>query len=139
LLEDSLLEKPTQFYLQGVPSPLNSVKIIEASDFTKEQHVQFFHDIQENLNLRFNEKVVDDIYSRTNGHTGLEGLLASLCIQYCSNEETLEFNAWNDRFTEFIRNPTKKISAVQHIEKYLSEPVNTVAIIIALSKMQRNF
>ncbi|CAB4373215.1 unnamed protein product [Rhizophagus irregularis] len=129
LLEDSLLEKPTQSCLQkpeGVPSPLNSAKIIEASDFTKEQHIQFYNDIQENLNLRFNEKVVDDIYSLTNGYAGLEGLLASLCIQYGSNEETLEFNAWNDLFTEFIRNPTKKkISAVKHIEKYLSEPVNS--------------
>ncbi|CAB5179207.1 unnamed protein product [Rhizophagus irregularis] len=129
LLDDSLLGKPTQSCLQkpeGVPSPLNSAKIIEASDFTKEQHIQFYYDIQENLNLRFNEKVVDDIYSLTNGYAGLEGLLASLCIQYGSNEETLEFNAWNDLFTEFIRNPTKKkISAVKHIEKYLSEPVNS--------------
>ncbi|CAB4478681.1 unnamed protein product [Rhizophagus irregularis] len=129
LLDDSLLRKPTQSCLQkpeGVPSPLNSAKIIEASDFTKEQHIQFYYDIQENLNLRFNEKVVDDIYSLTNGYAGLEGLLASLCIQYGSNEETLEFNAWNDLFTEFIRNPTKKkISAVKHIEKYLSEPVNS--------------
>ncbi|CAB4495658.1 unnamed protein product [Rhizophagus irregularis] len=129
LLDDSLLGKPTQSCLQkpeGVPSPLNSAKIIEASDFTKEQHIQFYYDIQENLNLCFNEKVVDDIYSLTNGYAGLEGLLASLCIQYGSNEETLEFNAWNDLFTEFIRNPTKKkISAVKHIEKYLSEPVNS--------------
>ncbi|POG61897.1 hypothetical protein GLOIN_2v1700674 [Rhizophagus irregularis DAOM 181602=DAOM 197198] len=129
LLDDSLLRKQTQSCLQkpeGVPSPLNSAKIIEASDFTKEQHIQFYYDIQENLNLRFNEKVVDDIYSLTNGYAGLEGLLASLCIQYGSNEETLEFNAWNDLFTEFIRNPTKKkISAVKHIEKYLSEPVNS--------------
>ncbi|CAG8534947.1 11785_t:CDS:2, partial [Ambispora gerdemannii] len=111
--------------LVGVPSSLNSAKTIEASDFTKEQHVLFYHDIQENRNLHFSEEVMDDIFGLTNGYAGLEGLLASLCIEYASNEEILDFNTWNNRFTEFIRNPTKKkINAVKHIEKYLTEPGN---------------
>ncbi|CAG8560971.1 3092_t:CDS:2 [Funneliformis mosseae] len=72
------------------------------SDFTKEQHVTFFYDIQENRNLHFNEKVVDDIYGCTNGYTGLEGLFASLCIEYASNGKTLDFSTWNNCFIEFI-------------------------------------
>ncbi|PKY42754.1 hypothetical protein RhiirA4_456608 [Rhizophagus irregularis] len=104
----------------GVSTPLNSTRIIEASDFTKEQHIKFFHNIQVNRNLYFSEKVVDDIYSRTNGYAGLEGLLASLCIEYTSNEKALDFSIWNERFMEFIHNPSKcKISAIKHIEKYL--------------------
>jgi hypothetical protein len=69
-------KKQTHFCLQklaGVLSPLNSVKIIEASDFTKEQHVKFFHDIQMDRNFHISDKVIDDIYSRTNDYTGLEG------------------------------------------------------------------
>ncbi|CAG8733324.1 1816_t:CDS:2, partial [Dentiscutata erythropus] len=80
---------------RGIPSPLNSEKTIEASDFTKEQHLLFYHDIQADRNVHFSEEVVDDIFSLTNGHAGLE---------------------------EFIRNPTrKKINSVNHIEKYLCE------------------
>jgi hypothetical protein len=70
--------------------------------------VAFFNDIQMNRNLHFSEKVVYDTYSRTNGYAGLEGLLASLCVEYASNVITLDFNTWNNRFTEFIRSPTKK-------------------------------
>ncbi|CAG8695948.1 21145_t:CDS:2, partial [Racocetra persica] len=107
---------------RGVLSSLNSAKTIEASDFTKEQHMLFYRNIQEDRNVHFSEEVVDDIFSITNGYAGLEGLLASLCIEYASNEQILDFNTWNYRFTEFIRNPTrKKINAVNHVEKYLSE------------------
>ncbi|CAG8743895.1 17290_t:CDS:2, partial [Funneliformis caledonium] len=119
----SAWELPQDSMLVGVPLTLNSAKIIEVSDFTKEQHVTFFYNIQENRNLHFNEKVVvDDIYSCTNGYARLEDLFASLCIEYASNGKTLDFSTWNDRFTEFIRNPTKKkISAVKYIENYLSD------------------
>ena len=51
----SRLQQPVGIF----PSPLNSVRIIEASDFTKEQHIKFFHDIQVDRNLDFSEKVVD--------------------------------------------------------------------------------
>lgn len=92
------------------------------SNFTKKQHIKFFHDIQVDRNLDFSEKVVDDIYSCTNGYAGLEGLFASLCIEYASNKVVLDFSKWNERFTEFIRNPPKrKISAIKVIEKYLTE------------------
>ncbi|RGB42419.1 hypothetical protein C1646_809964 [Rhizophagus diaphanus] len=94
----SCLQKPVGI----LPSPLNSTRIIEASDFTKEQHIKFFHDIKVERNLSFSEKVVDDIYSRTDGYAGLEGLLASLCIEYAGNMVVLDFSTWNERFTEFI-------------------------------------
>uniref|UniRef100_U9T6F3 Uncharacterized protein n=2 Tax=Rhizophagus irregularis TaxID=588596 RepID=U9T6F3_RHIID len=95
----SCLQQPVGIF----PSPLNSVKIIDR-------------------NLDFSEKVVDDIYSCTNGYAGLEGLFASLCIEYASNKVVLDFSKWNERFTEFIRNPPKrKISAIKVIEKYLTE------------------
>ncbi|CAB4419832.1 unnamed protein product [Rhizophagus irregularis] len=50
-----------------------------------------------NRNLDFSEKVVDDIYSCTNGYAGLEGLFASLCIEYASNKVVLDFKLFLQR------------------------------------------
>lgn len=42
-------------------------------------------------------------------------------MEYAVNEEILEFEKWNERFTEFKRNPTnKQIKIVDQIEKYFS-------------------
>ncbi|POG62128.1 hypothetical protein GLOIN_2v1785738 [Rhizophagus irregularis DAOM 181602=DAOM 197198] len=123
LSEDESLSHDSKCLLepQPIPSPLNSAKAIQASDFTKDQHMLFFNDIQKDRHIKLSEEVLDDIYSITNGYAGLEGLLASLCMEYSANEKTLEFDKWNERFTEFRRSPTNyQIKAVNHIEKHLS-------------------
>ncbi|CAI2189323.1 12522_t:CDS:2 [Funneliformis geosporum] len=79
----SCLQKPVE-----VPSPLNSSKSLRRQILTKGN-------------------------THTNGYAGLEGLFASLCIEYASDEKSLDF--------KFIRNPIKKISGVKHIEKYLTD------------------
>jgi hypothetical protein len=107
---------------EPIPSPLNSAKTIQASDFTRDQHISFFKDIQEDRDIKINEDILNDIYSVTNGYAGLEGLLASLCMEYSVNEKSLEFDKWNEHFTEFRRNPMNhQIKAVNHIEKHLSD------------------
>ncbi|PKY42820.1 hypothetical protein RhiirA4_456696 [Rhizophagus irregularis] len=114
------LSHDSKFLLETQPSPF-SAKAIQASDFTKDQHMVFFSDIQKDRNIKLSEEVLDDIYSITNGNAGLEGLLVLLCMEYSANEKTLEFDKWNERFTEFRRSPMNhQIKAVNHIEKHLS-------------------
>ncbi|PKY60314.1 hypothetical protein RhiirA4_483884 [Rhizophagus irregularis] len=85
-----------------------TIKTIQASDFTKDQHIFFFKDIPEDRYIvhphyseshgleikirykrvnctRLSKEVLDDIYSITNGYAALEGLLASCWHNYAWN------------------------------------------------------
>ncbi|CAG8688759.1 11528_t:CDS:2 [Funneliformis mosseae] len=77
---------------EPISSPLNFAKIIQASDFTREQHMLFFKDIQEDRDIRINEDVLNDIYNITNSYSSLKKLLVSLYIEYSVNEKFLEFD-----------------------------------------------
>ncbi|CAG8626939.1 907_t:CDS:1, partial [Paraglomus occultum] len=116
------IQEPSLQSPSGVPSPWNATSIVEASDFTMDQHIKLFNDIQTTYSMNFDKEVVDDVYSRTDGYPGLEGLLASLCIEFASTEHHLDSNTWDDCFTGFIRFPsTSKLSAVTNIHKYLDQ------------------
>ncbi|CAB4483235.1 unnamed protein product [Rhizophagus irregularis] len=110
-------QNDTVYQIDKLPQELS-----QESQYKKQPHSCLQQPVGIFPNLDFSEKVVDDIYSCTNGYAGLEGLFASLCIEYASNKVVLDFSKWNERFTEFIRNPPKrKISAIKVIEKYLTE------------------
>ncbi|RIA88334.1 hypothetical protein C1645_739472 [Glomus cerebriforme] len=80
-------EKKNKKYLQEpqvIPSPLNSAEVIEASDFTEEQHKAFFKEIQENSGFNISEEVITDIFGISNGYAGLESayiIIHGICCQ----------------------------------------------------------
>ncbi|RUS22791.1 hypothetical protein BC937DRAFT_86827 [Endogone sp. FLAS-F59071] len=93
-----------------------TVQVIVASDITAEQHKVFFTRIQKVNNLQFEPDVVSDVFSRTQGYAGLEGLLALLCIEFAVNMPTLTMKEWTTRFQEFIQqHSSKRVSILQHI------------------------
>ncbi|RUS16627.1 hypothetical protein BC937DRAFT_90982 [Endogone sp. FLAS-F59071] len=90
-----------------------TVQVIVASDITAEQHKVFFMQIQKVNNLQFEPDVVSDVFSRTQGYAGLEGLLALLCIEFAVNMPTLMMKEWTTRFQE--QHSSKRVSILQHI------------------------
>jgi len=106
-----------------LPSPWNSSDIIEASDFTVENHRHFFNTIQNAKGFQFDIKVVEDIFSRTQGYAGFEGLFASKCLEWTINVKNhiLEFKTYDYRITDYVRSQTiEKLEAITHIRDRLS-------------------
>ncbi|RUP50724.1 hypothetical protein BC936DRAFT_137911 [Jimgerdemannia flammicorona] len=126
-----------------MPSPWNSSCVIEASDFTKENHRQFFHAIEIGKGLEFDVDVVDDIFSRTGGYAGFEGLFAAKCTEWTVNVEgeKLRLDTYTPRITDFIRSYTgEKFTALAHVKRYLDDADrggNTV--VVAAKKLLQKF
>ncbi|RUS34373.1 hypothetical protein BC938DRAFT_480904 [Jimgerdemannia flammicorona] len=100
-------------------SPWNDSNIIEASNFSKENHQHFFRVIENETGRRFAPDIVEDIFSRIQGDAGFEGIFASKCIEWVANTEdgTLRLQQFLPRVIDFTR--TEKFEVVNHVQSRL--------------------
>ncbi|RUS29542.1 LOW QUALITY PROTEIN: hypothetical protein BC938DRAFT_480537 [Jimgerdemannia flammicorona] len=120
----------------AVPSPWNASDVIEASDFTIENHWRFFP----------RSKAVWDgvlMEVRTRGHAGFEGLFAAKCIEWTANTEghVLTLESYTPRITDFIRARTmEKLEVVTHIRSRLnSKDGNAIPLRTAAKTLLERF
>ncbi|KAF9992509.1 hypothetical protein BGZ79_002997 [Entomortierella chlamydospora] len=126
----------------NVPSPWNSSSIIYASDFTFENHRHFFHGIASELGISIDELVIKDVFSRTEGYAGFEGLLAARCAEWTltAKNRILRYGSYLPLITNFTRmGSLGKVEAVTHISSRLNSISNRDPVIAASKKLLGKF
>ncbi|KAF9401463.1 hypothetical protein BGX21_001601, partial [Mortierella sp. AD011] len=126
----------------NVPSPWNSSSIIHASDFTLENHQHFFHGIASELEISIDELVIKDVFSRTEGYAGFEGLLAAKCAGWTltAKDRTLSYKSYLRFITNFTRmGSLGKIEVVTYINDLLNSISNRDPVIAASKKLLGKF